>query len=119
MERIFSFIKSYREEVMTIGFLIMIFGFFIGMDMADNPILKYLIVDGITPFGLLLLLFGFEINYSKHPGKSLKIVLIYIVFVWITCYFLFNSMGKYIAFVWITMFYVTCFIAGIYIRKER
>jgi hypothetical protein len=119
MIRIFGFIKSYREEVMTLGFLIMIFGFFIGMDMADNLILKYIIIDGITPFGLLLLLFGFEINYSRNPKKSLKIIIIYIMIVWITCYFLFNSIGKYTAFIWITTFYITCYITGRYIRKER
>jgi divalent metal cation (Fe/Co/Zn/Cd) transporter len=119
VEKLFGFFKVYREEVMTIGFLIVLFGLFIGTEAINNKIISCLIVYGISPFGLLLLLFGYEIEYTKNPKASLRISVIFIMIIWCICKFWFSSTGQYSRLLWSIIFYIVCLIQAKFIRNQR
>lgn len=88
MKKVLDYIKSNRDDTVTLGIVIMTFGIALGvsLSMQGHEIIADFLFWGLFPIGAFILLLGYHIrNYNTHEllKRCIIIITIGVIFLFI------------------------------------
>jgi phosphoglycerol transferase MdoB-like AlkP superfamily enzyme len=84
MDKVFNYVKANRDDIMTLGFILIVVGLFIGISLSgygsnSQEVIGNILLMGILPIGVFILLYGYHIKFYKNPTILLKRCVLFII----------------------------------------